>query len=110
MNVLTPRSDMTSVDRSWAARYQPNDVLHYTRGSKEHGIEKGSYATVVSADHKENLASGIRSKGRCLSCCTDLHCIAQDALGKCAVMFGAESSSTIIHRKMNRTLTPAHRS
>ena len=54
MNVLTPRSDMTSVDRSWAARYQPDDVLHYTRGSKEHGIEKGSYATVISANHKEN--------------------------------------------------------
>jgi hypothetical protein len=54
MNVLTPRSDMTSVDRSWAALYQPEDVLHYTRGSKEHGIEKGSYATVVSANHKEN--------------------------------------------------------
>jgi hypothetical protein len=42
MNVLTPRSDMTNVDRSWAARYQPDDVLHYTRGSKEHGIERGS--------------------------------------------------------------------
>src|ERR1035441_4913103 len=55
MKVLTPRSDMTSVDRSWAARYQPDDVLHYTRGSKEHGIEKGSYATRVSANHKENL-------------------------------------------------------
>jgi hypothetical protein len=38
-----------------------------------------------------NLASGIRSKSRCLSCCTDLHRIAQDAPGKCAVMFGAES-------------------
>jgi hypothetical protein len=54
MNVLTPRSDMTSVDRSWAARYQPDDVLHYTRGSKEHSIEKGSYATVISANHKKN--------------------------------------------------------
>jgi hypothetical protein len=54
MNVLTPRSDMTSVDRSWAARYQPDDVLHYTRGSKEHGIERGSYTTVISANHKEN--------------------------------------------------------
>ena len=54
INVLTPRSDMTSVDRSWAARYQPDDVLHYTRGSKEQGIEKGSYAIVISANHKEN--------------------------------------------------------
>src|ERR1017187_3736648 len=38
MNVLTPRSDLTSVDRTWAARYQPGDVLHYTRGSKQHSI------------------------------------------------------------------------
>ncbi len=53
-SVLTPRSDMTSVDRSWAARYQPDDVLHYSKGSKEHGIERGSYATVVSANYKEN--------------------------------------------------------
>jgi hypothetical protein len=54
MNVLTPRSEMTGVDRSWAARYQPDDVLFYTRGSKELGIERGSYATVISANHKEN--------------------------------------------------------
>jgi len=64
MNVLTPRSDMTSVDRSWAARYQPDDVLYYTRGSKEHGIEKGSYATVVSANHKENQITVQRPDGQ----------------------------------------------
>jgi ATP-dependent exoDNAse (exonuclease V) alpha subunit len=64
MNVLTPRSDMTSVDRSWAARYQPDDVLHYTRGSKEHGIEKGSYATVVSANHKENQITVQKQDGQ----------------------------------------------
>jgi conjugative relaxase-like TrwC/TraI family protein len=64
MKVLTPRSDMTSVDRSWAARYQPDDVLHYTRGSKEHGIEKGSYATVVSANQKENQITVKKSDGQ----------------------------------------------
>ena len=64
MKVLTPRSDMTSVDRSWAARYQPDDVLHYTRGSKEHGIEKASYATVVSANHKENLITVQKQDGQ----------------------------------------------
>ncbi len=64
MKVLTPRSDMTSVDRSWAARYQLDDVLHYTRGSKEHGIEKGSYATVVSADHKENQITVQKADGQ----------------------------------------------
>jgi conjugative relaxase-like TrwC/TraI family protein len=64
MKVLMPRSDMTSVDRTWAARYQPDDVLHYTRGSKEHGIEKGSYATVVSANHKENQITVQKADGQ----------------------------------------------
>jgi hypothetical protein len=64
MKVLTPRSDMTSVDRSWAAQYQLDDVLHYTRGSKEHGIEKGSYATVVSANYKENQITVQKPDGR----------------------------------------------
>jgi conjugative relaxase-like TrwC/TraI family protein len=64
MNVLAPRSDMTSVDRSWAARYQLEDVLHYTRGSKEQGIEKGSYATVISANHKENQITVQKQDGQ----------------------------------------------
>jgi conjugative relaxase-like TrwC/TraI family protein len=54
MRVLTPRSDMTGADRAWAARYQAGDVLHYVRGSKELGIEGGSYAQVVTTDPKEN--------------------------------------------------------
>jgi conjugative relaxase-like TrwC/TraI family protein len=55
MRVLTPRSDMTGADRAWAARYQAGDVLHYIRGSKELGIEGGSYAQVVTIDPNENL-------------------------------------------------------
>ena len=50
MRVLTPRSDMTGADRAWAARYQAGDVLHYIRGSKELGIEAGSYAQVVATE------------------------------------------------------------
>jgi ATP-dependent exoDNAse (exonuclease V) alpha subunit len=57
MRVLTPRSDMTGADRAWAARYQAGDVLHYVRGSKEHGIEGGSYAQVIATDPKENLVT-----------------------------------------------------
>jgi conjugative relaxase-like TrwC/TraI family protein len=53
--VLTPRSDMTGADRTWAARYEAGDVLHYIRGSKEHGIEAGSYAQVVETSPKDNL-------------------------------------------------------
>ncbi|MHB8304229.1 MAG: MobF family relaxase [Acidobacteriaceae bacterium] len=54
MTVLTQRSELTSAERNWAALYQPADVLYYTRGSKELGIERGTYATVVSTDPKAN--------------------------------------------------------
>lgn len=52
--VLTPRSDMTGADRAWAARYGADDILHYVRGSKDTGIEPGSYAKVVETEPKEN--------------------------------------------------------
>ena len=54
MDVLTQRSELTSVDREWAANYQQGDVLYYTRGSKEQGIEPRSYATVASIDAATN--------------------------------------------------------
>jgi len=54
MEVLTQRSELTSVDRNWAANYQPDDVLYYTRGSKEHGIEPRRYVTVLSTDPAAN--------------------------------------------------------
>ncbi|MHB1022778.1 MAG: ATP-dependent DNA helicase [Acidobacteriaceae bacterium] len=57
MRVLTPRSDMTGADREWAARYQAGDVLHYIRGSREYGIERGSYAQVVATNPDENLVT-----------------------------------------------------
>jgi hypothetical protein len=63
MRVLTPRSDMTGADRAWAARYQAGDVLHYIRGSREHGIEGGSYAQVVATDPKENLVTVRKENG-----------------------------------------------
>jgi conjugative relaxase-like TrwC/TraI family protein len=63
MRVLTPRSDMTGADRAWAARYQAGDVLHYIRGSKELGIEGGSYAQVVTTDPKENLVTVQKPNG-----------------------------------------------
>ncbi len=56
MRVLSPRS-LTGADRAWAAQYQVGDVLHYVRGSKEHGIDCGSYAQVIATDPKENLVT-----------------------------------------------------
>ena len=63
MRVLTPRSDMTGADRAWAARYQPGDVLHYIRGSKEYEIERGSYAQVVVTNPNENLVTVRKQTG-----------------------------------------------
>ncbi|MGB6130376.1 MAG: MobF family relaxase [Acidobacteriaceae bacterium] len=64
MRVLTPRNDMTGADREWASRYQAGDVLHYTRGSKEHGIEPRSYAQVVTTNAKENLVTVRKQDGQ----------------------------------------------
>ncbi|MHB1702488.1 MAG: ATP-dependent DNA helicase [Acidobacteriaceae bacterium] len=64
MTVLTQRSELTSADRNWAALYQPADVLYYTRGSKELGIERGTYATVVSTDPKANQITVERDDGQ----------------------------------------------
>ena len=54
---------MTGADRAWAARYEPGDVLHYNRGSKEIGIESRSYARVVVADSQTNLLTVERPNG-----------------------------------------------
>ena len=67
MAVLTQRSELTSADRNWAALYQSADVLYYTRGSKELGIERGTYATVVSTDPKENQLTVERQDGQQVS-------------------------------------------
>src|SRR6202000_1839726 len=63
MRVLTPRNDMTGAERAWAAHYQAGDVLHYIRGSKELGIERGSYAQLVTAGPKENLVTVEKPNG-----------------------------------------------
>lgn len=64
MRVLTPRNNMTGADREWASRYEPADVLHYTRGSKEHGIESRSYARVIGTNPKENLLTVQKQGGQ----------------------------------------------
>ena len=64
MRVLMPRNDLTGADREWANRYQTGEILHYTRGSKEHGIEPRSYAHVVTTNAKENLVTVRKQDGR----------------------------------------------
>jgi hypothetical protein len=55
VSVLEPRQDLTGADRAWAERYQPDDVLRYSHGSKLLGIKAGEYATVGRIDGKQNL-------------------------------------------------------
>jgi len=61
--VLVPRQDLTGADRIWAARYNPDDVLRYSRGSKETGIGKGEYARVKSVDAPNNRLTVERKDG-----------------------------------------------
>jgi hypothetical protein len=63
MQVLVPRQELTGADRSWAQRYQPSDVLHYSRTSKETGIGKGEYARVLAVSGQENLLTVVRGNG-----------------------------------------------
>jgi ATP-dependent exoDNAse (exonuclease V) alpha subunit len=61
--VLVPRQDLTGADRIWAARYNPGDVLRYSRGSKETSIGKGEYARVKSVDAPNNRLTVERKDG-----------------------------------------------
>jgi conjugative relaxase-like TrwC/TraI family protein len=61
--VLVPRQDLTGADRIWAARYNPGDVLRYSRGSKETGIAKDEYARVKSVDAPNNRLTVERKSG-----------------------------------------------
>ena len=54
---------MTGAERSWASRYEINDVVRYARGSKSAGIEAGEYGTVVGINSAANLLTVERSTG-----------------------------------------------
>jgi ATP-dependent exoDNAse (exonuclease V) alpha subunit len=54
---------MTGAERSWANRYEINDVIRYARGSKGVGIEAGEYGKVVGINSSANLLTVERSAG-----------------------------------------------
>ncbi len=64
---LTHRSDMTGADRTWAVRYQPGNVVQYTTGSKTLGIGRGSSATVLSTNARDNTITVQRSDGQAVT-------------------------------------------
>jgi conjugative relaxase-like TrwC/TraI family protein len=61
--VLVQRQDMTGAERSWANRYEINDVVRYARGGKSAGIEAGEYRTVVGINSGANMLSVEKSSG-----------------------------------------------
>lgn len=63
VTTLIARQDMTGADRSWAQKYQLNDVLRYSRTSNETGIKKGEYTRVTSIDARSNLLTVSRVDG-----------------------------------------------
>ena len=63
LRVLVQRQDMTGAERSWASRYEINDVIRYARGSKSTGIEAGEYGKVVGINSAANLLTVERSAG-----------------------------------------------
>jgi conjugative relaxase-like TrwC/TraI family protein len=61
--VLVQRQEMTGAERSWASRYDIDDVIRYARGSKGLGIEAGEYRTVVGVNSASNLLTVEKSTG-----------------------------------------------
>jgi len=65
--VLAQRQEMTGADRAWANHYEIGDVVRYSRGSKNEGIEPASYATVAGIDSSRNLLTVERVLGEITS-------------------------------------------
>ena len=63
VQTLVPRQEMTGADRSWAQQYQPNDILRYSRTSKETGIKKGEYSRVLAVNAGKNTLTVVRVSG-----------------------------------------------
>jgi hypothetical protein len=58
---------MTGAERRWASQYEIGDVVRYARGSKEAGIDAGTYATVVSTKPAMNLVSVEQASGNVIT-------------------------------------------
>jgi conjugative relaxase-like TrwC/TraI family protein len=67
VSVLVPRQDITGADRQWAERYEPGDVVRYSRGSKALGLEAGDYVRVERVDGKANQVTVRTDDARTLS-------------------------------------------
>ena len=63
VQTLVPRQEMTGADRSWAQQYRVDDILRYSRSSRETGIAKGDYTRVTGIDGQNNRLTVLRVDG-----------------------------------------------
>ena len=63
VRTLVPRQEMTGADRSWAQQYQVDDILRYSRSSKETGIKRGDYTRVLAVNARQNSLTVVRASG-----------------------------------------------
>ena len=63
IRVLIQRQDMTGAERTWASHYEINDVVRYARGSKNAGIEAGSYGTIIAVNSQADLLTVEKASG-----------------------------------------------
>jgi len=64
---LAHRSDLTGAGRTWAALYNPGDVIRYESGSKALGFERDSEARVVNVDARTNTLTVQKQNGEQVS-------------------------------------------
>jgi conjugative relaxase-like TrwC/TraI family protein len=64
---LAHRSDLTGAGRTWAALYNPGDVIHYESGSNALGFGRDSEARVVSVDARTNTLTVQKQDGEWVS-------------------------------------------
>jgi ATP-dependent exoDNAse (exonuclease V) alpha subunit len=58
---------MTGAERAWATRYQIEDMVRYSRGSRLVGVEPGTYGKVVAVNPIENLLTIQKANGEQVS-------------------------------------------
>lgn len=63
LRVLVQRQGMTGAERAWAIRYEIQDQVRFSRGSKSLGIEATSYGTVLAINPTANLLTIEKSSG-----------------------------------------------
>lgn len=64
---LAHRSDLTGAGRTWAALYNPGDVIRYESGSNAFGFERNSEARVIGVDARTNTLTVQKQEGEQVS-------------------------------------------